>query len=261
MSDEPLVLREQDEHGIRTLTLNRPAAYNALSRPLMTALAEALSQAADDASARVLVLAGAGKGFCAGHDLREVRGLNSIDERRAVMGQCSALMQQIVAHPKPVIAQVHGAASAAGCQLVASCDLAVAADDARFATPGVNIGLFCHTPLVAIGRTIHRKHAMEMALTGEAMDAETAVRFGLVNRAVPAAELRAATLELAATIASKSSYTLRIGKQALYKQLEMDLAEAYDFAAETMVENLLARDADEGIGAFVEKRSPQWQDR
>jgi enoyl-CoA hydratase/carnithine racemase len=207
------------------------------------------------------VLAGAGRGFCAGHDLREVRGLNGVDERRALMAQCSALMQQIVSHPKPVIAQVHGTASAAGCQLVASCDLAVAADDARFATPGVNIGLFCHTPLVAIGRTIHRKHAMEMALTGEAMDAATAVRFGLVNHAVPAAELRQATLDLAASIVAKSSYTLRVGKQAFYKQLEMDLAEAYDYASEIMVENLLARDADEGIGAFVEKRNPQWQDR
>jgi enoyl-CoA hydratase/carnithine racemase len=170
-------------------------------------------------------------------------------------------MQQIVAHPKPVIAQVHGMASAAGCQLVATCDLAVAADDARFATPGVNIGLFCHTPLVAIGRNVHRKHAMEMALTGEAMDAATAARFGLINRAVPADALRGATLALAGTIASKSSYTLRVGKQALYKQLEMELAEAYDFASQAMLENLLAGDAEEGIGAFVDKRRPVWQDR
>lgn len=261
MSDDALLLSEQDEHGVRTLTLNRPQAYNALSRPLMTAVTEALAVAAEDASVRVLVIAGAGKGFSAGHDLREVRGLNSDDERRDLLAQCSTMMQAIVAHPKPVIAQVHGIATAAGCQLVATCDLAVAADDARFATPGVNIGLFCHTPLVAVGRNVSRKHAMEMALTGEMMDAETAVRFGLVNRAVPAADLRAETLALARQIASKSSYTLRIGKQALYRQLEMELAEAYDFASTVMLENLLAHDADEGIGAFIEKRAPAWQDR
>jgi enoyl-CoA hydratase/carnithine racemase len=261
VANEPLVLHEADGGGILTLTLNRPQAYNALSRPLMAALSDALADAADDGGVRVVVIAGAGKGFSAGHDLREVRGLRDDGERRALLQQCSAMMQAIVAHPKPVIAQVHGTATAAGCQLVATCDLAVAAADARFATPGVNIGLFCHTPLVAVGRAVGRKQAMEMALTGELIDAETALRFGLINRAVPAAELRAATLALAATIAGKSAHVLRLGKQALYRQLEMPLAEAYDYAGEVMLENLLARDAEEGIGAFVEKRQPQWQDR
>ncbi|MEQ9640862.1 MAG: enoyl-CoA hydratase [Alphaproteobacteria bacterium] len=261
MTDDALLLSEQDEHGVRTLTLNRPKAYNALSRPLMAAVSAALAEVAGDASVRVLVIAGSGNGFCAGHDLREVRGLNSDDERRGLLTQCSDMMQAIVAHPKPVIAQVHGVASAAGCQLVATCDLAIATDDTRFATPGVNIGLFCHTPLVAVGRNVSRKHAMEMALTGEAMDAETAHRFGLINRAVPADDLRQETLALAHQIASKSSYTLRIGKQALYRQLEMELSEAYDFASTVMLENLLAHDADEGIGAFVEKRQPEWRDR
>ncbi len=261
MTDDALLLTEQDDNGVRTLTMNRPTAYNALSRPLMAAMTDALAEAADDASVRVLVIAGSGNGFCAGHDLREVRGLNSDNERRGLLAQCSTMMQAVVSHPKPVIAQVHGIATAAGCQLVATCDLAIAADSARFATPGVNIGLFCHTPLVAVGRNVSRKHAMEMALTGEMMDADTAYRFGLINRAVAAENLHDEVMALAHQIASKSSYTLRIGKQALYRQLEMDLSEAYDFASTVMLENLLAHDADEGIGAFIEKRDPTWQDR
>ena len=177
------------------------------------------------------------------------------------MAQCCRLMLAIVHHPRPVIAKVHGVATAAGCQLVASCDLALAASDAHFATPGVNIGLFCSTPMVALGRNVARKHAMEMLLTGEMMDAPTAERFGLINRHVPRAELDAAVLEMAGRIADKSMYTVRIGKEAFYRQLEMPLDEAYGYAAEVMVENMLAHDAQEGIAAFVDKRPPHWQDR
>ena len=261
LDNEPPVRRRQAAPGVVVLTLNRPTAYNSLSSTLMTALEAELAQLRDDKAARVVVLEGSGPGFCAGHDLKEVRGLADTAARRSLMAQCCRLMQGIVEHPKPIVAKVHGTASAAGCQLVASCDLAVAADDARFATPGVNIGLFCHTPMVALGRNVARKHAMEMLLTGEMMDAATAARFGLINRAVPRSELEGATLALAGGIASKSSHTLKLGKQAFYKQLDMDLAEAYAYASEVMLENLLAADAAEGMGAFIEKRPPVWQDR
>ena len=256
-----LVLREDRGSGIVELTLNRPDAYNALSSALMSALQAELDDISDDASVRVAILQGAGPGFCAGHDLKEVRGLNSIEARKSLMAQCSALMQSVVHSPKPVIAKVHGSASAAGCQLVASCDLAVATSEARFATPGVNIGLFCHTPMVALSRNVSRKHAMEMLLTGEAADAETALRFGLINRHVPAVDLDAVAVDMARKIASKSSYTIRIGKRAFYHQLEQNLDAAYDYASDVMVENMMARDAEEGIAAFIEKRSPEWQDR
>lgn len=256
-----ILLRENRAGGVAMLTLNRPDAYNALSSGLMAALQAELDAIKDDAATRVVVLQGAGRGFCAGHDLKEVRGLASREARQALMAQCSALMQTVVHSPKPVIAKVHGAASAAGLQLVASCDLALADEAARFSTPGVNIGLFCSTPMVALGRNVARKHAMEMLLTGEAMDAPTAARFGLINRHAPAAELDAAVMALAGQIASKSSYTLRIGKEAFYRQLEMGLADAYDYASDVMVENMLAHDADEGITAFIEKRPPVWRDR
>ena len=259
--DEPLLLREDLASGIVRLTLNRPAAFNSLSSALMAELQAELDAVRDDPQARVVIIEGAGRGFCAGHDLKEVRGLTDSDARRALMRQCSTLMTSIVHSPKPVIAKVHGIATAAGCQLVASCDLAVAADDARFATPGVNIGLFCSTPMVALSRNVSRKHAMEMLLTGETMDAPTAARFGLINRHVPSAALNDAALELAGTIAAKSSHTVKIGKEAFYRQLEMGLSDAYAYASEVMVENLLARDAEEGIAAFVEKRDPVWQDR
>ncbi|MBM3489438.1 MAG: enoyl-CoA hydratase [Alphaproteobacteria bacterium] len=261
LANEPLVRVQHAAPGVFRLTLNRPKAYNSLSTDLMTALEAELGRLADLPEARAIVLAGAGPGFCAGHDLREVRSLADDAAKRALMAQCCRLMQGIVEHPKPIIAQVHGTASAAGCQLVASCDLALASDEARFATPGVNIGLFCHTPMVALGRNVARKHAMEMLLTGELMDAPTAVRFGLINRAVPASELDGATLTLARQIASKSSHTLKLGKQAFYKQLDLDLGEAYALASEAMLENLLAADAAEGMGAFLEKRSPRWLDR
>ncbi|MEX0839759.1 MAG: enoyl-CoA hydratase [Parvibaculum sp.] len=262
---EPLFLRE-DRAGIARLTMNRPAQRNALSRDLMDAMQAEFAHIAADANVRVVVLAGAGPGFCAGHDLKELTAARAEADRgraffEATMRQCSALMQAIVHCPKPVIARVHGIATAAGCQLVASCDLAVAADTAKFATPGVNIGLFCSTPMVALSRNVGRKHAMEMLLTGEMIDAARAADIGLVNRALPVEELDAAIAALARTIASKSSFTVATGKRAFYEQLEKPLAEAYDYASEVMVRNMLARDAEEGIGAFIEKRDPKWEDR
>lgn len=256
------VLHRTDRDGIATLTLNRPAAFNSLSSELIAALQAELDSIRDDASVRVVIIAGAGPGFSAGHDLKEVRAhAGDTAFFQGLMARCSAMMMAIVHSPKPVIAEVQGTATAAGCQLVASCDLAVAADDATFATPGVNIGLFCHTPMVALARNVGRKHAMEMLLTGELMDAETAVRFGLINKAVPAARLGDETRALAAKIAAKSSYTLAIGKEAFYRQLEQDQAAAYDYASEVMIRNLMAHDAEEGIDAFIQKRPPEWQDR
>jgi enoyl-CoA hydratase/carnithine racemase len=240
--------------------MNRPAARNALSVALMEALAGALGRAAADAQARVIVIAGAGPAFCAGHDLRELRADRSREAYERVFARCSALMLQIVRLPKPVIAEVHGIATAAGCQLVATCDLAIAAEDARFATPGVNIGLFCSTPMVALTRAVGRKPAMEMLLTGELIGAAAAKDIGLVNRVVPAAELRAGSDELARQIAAKSALTLAIGKEAFYRQAELGLAEAYAYAGDVMTRNMLAGDAAEGIDAFLAKRRPVWQD-
>ena len=226
----------------------------------MSALSEALERAGADKACRVVVIAGAGPAFCAGHDLRELRADNSREAYERVFAQCSALMLQIVRLPKPVIAEVHGIATAAGCQLVATCDLAVAAEEARFATPGVNIGLFCSTPMVALSRAVGRKPAMEMLLTGDLVDAMTAKAIGLVNRVVPGAELGAATLALARQIAAKSALTVAIGKEAFYRQAELGLADAYRYAAQVMTRNMLAADAAEGIDAFLEKRPPLWQD-
>jgi enoyl-CoA hydratase/carnithine racemase len=255
------VLYEESSGGVLRLVLNRPAARNALSAALMTALGEALGRAGRDPTVRVVVIAGAGPAFCAGHDLRELRA----DPRRAayerIFAQCSALMLAIVHLPKPVIAEVHGIATAAGCQLVATCDLAVAAETARFATPGVNIGLFCSTPMVALSRAVGRKPAIEMLLEGEPIDAVRACELGLVNRVVPDARLRQAVDDLARRIAAKSAVAVRIGKEAFYRQAELDLAAAYRYAAEVMTTNMLARDAGEGIDAFLEKRPPHWQDR
>jgi enoyl-CoA hydratase/carnithine racemase len=256
---EPFLLETRDE-GVLRLVLNRPAARNALSVGLMEALREALDRAAQDRECRVVVIAGAGPAFCAGHDLRELRSDNSRAAYERVFAQCSALMLQIVHLPKPVIAEVNGIATAAGCQLVATCDLAVAAEDARFATPGVNIGLFCSTPMVALTRAVGRKPAMEMLLTGDFVDAAAARALGLVNRVVPSAELGAATLALARQIAAKSALTVGIGKEAFYAQAELGLTDAYRYAAEVMTRNMLARDAAEGIDAFLAKRPPVWQD-
>jgi enoyl-CoA hydratase/carnithine racemase len=262
---EPLVLRE-DRNGVATLTLNRPAQRNCLSEGLMSALSDELHAVSADASVRAVVIAANGPAFSSGHDLKELTShRGDADRGRAyfqkIMRQCSAMMQTIVRLPKPVIARVHGVATAAGCQLVASCDLAIAAEGAKFATPGVNIGLFCSTPMVALSRNVSRKHAMEMLLTGEMIDAARAAELGLINRVVPAAELDAAVTELADKIAGKSALTLAIGKEAFYEQLEKPLSEAYDYASEVMVKNMLARDAEEGIGAFIEKRDPKWEDR
>src|SRR6516165_1796525 len=224
-TDAPVLLEEYDR-GVLRLTLNRPDARNALSAALMSALLEALSRAATDPLARVVVIAGAGPAFCAGHDLRELRADQRRETYERVFAHCSELMLKIVRLPKPVIAEVHGVATAAGCQLVATCDLAVAAADARFATPGVNIGLFCSTPMVALTRAVGRKAAMEMLLTGELVDAATAKTIGLVNRVVPRGDLRDAVERLARDIAGKSALTVKIGKAAFYRQAEMGLDDA-----------------------------------
>jgi enoyl-CoA hydratase/carnithine racemase len=259
-TNAPILLEEHDR-GVLRLTLNRPEARNALSAALMSALLEALARAAKDPEARVVVIAGAGPAFCAGHDLREMRADQRRETYERLFAQCSELMLAIVKLPKPVIAEVHGVATAAGCQLVATCDLAVAAEDARFATPGVNIGLFCSTPMVALTRAVGRKAAMEMLLTGKLIDAETAQAIGLVNRVVPRESLRDAVDDLAREIAGKSALVVKIGKEAFYRQAELDLAAAYRYAAEVMTTNMLARDAGEGIDAFLAKREPVWHDR
>ncbi len=258
---EPAPLLRRDADGVAWLTLNRPASRNALSVALMSSLAAALDDIAADRAVRVVVIGGAGPAFCAGHDLREMRADPAEARMAALFAQCSALMLRIVRLPKPVIARVHGIATAAGCQLVASCDLAVAAADARFATPGVNIGLFCSTPMVALSRAVPRKAAMEMLLTGEMIDAARAQAIGLVNRVVPPDALDAAVADLAAGIAAKSALTLAIGKEAFYRQAELDLDAAYRYAAEVMTRNMMARDAAEGIDAFLGRRAPCWADR
>jgi enoyl-CoA hydratase/carnithine racemase len=252
------VLRRDVREGVAALVLNRPRQYNALSRALLQALHEALDAIAGDENVRVVTITGAGPAFCAGHDLKEIRANPTRPAYEQVFALCSRLMQRIVHLPKPVIAQVHGIATAAGCQLVASADLAIAADTARFATPGVDIGLFCSTPMVALTRTVGRKAATEMLLTGDLVSADRAQRLGLVNRVVPASELAAATRAIAAQIASRSPLTVAIGKEAFYRQAEMPLAAAYDYASEVMTGNMLARDAAEGIDAFLTKREPQW---
>jgi enoyl-CoA hydratase/carnithine racemase len=255
------ILAEVSAAGVATLTLNRPGARNALSRAMMAELHAALDRCAADPTVRVVVIAAAGPVFCSGHDLKELRGLNGEAEIAAVFEVCSALMTAIVTLPRPVIAKVQGMATAAGCQLVASCDLAIAAEGARFATPGVRIGLFCSTPMVALSRTVARKAAMEMLLTGEAVDAAEAARLGLINRAVPAADLDAAVAELAGSIAARSPLTVAMGKAAFQAQLDLPLAQAYAYAGRVMTANLMAQDAGEGIDAFLEKRDPVWRGR
>jgi len=252
------VLRRHDAGGVAWLTLNRPGARNALSVALMQTLDAELATTADDPTVKVVVIGGAGPAFCSGHDLRELRAHPDRTAYEAVFALCSRLMQRIVGLPKPVIARVHGVATAAGCQLVASCDLAVAADTARFATPGVNLGLFCSTPMVALSRAVGRKAAMEMLLTGDLVDAARARELGLVNRVVPETGLDAAVAALAGQIAGKSPLTLAIGKEAFYRQAELPLADAYTYASTVMVRNMLARDATEGIDAFLGKRPPVW---
>lgn len=252
------LLLRHDRAGVAWLTLNRPAARNALSVALMQALDAELAAIAGDDTVHVVVIGGAGPGFCSGHDLREIRADPRRETYEALFAQCSRLMLRIVHLPQPVIARVHGIATAAGCQLVATCDLAVAAESARFATPGVNIGLFCSTPMVALTRAVGRKQAMEMLLTGEPIDARTARAIGLVNRVVPEAELDDAVAALAGRIAGKSPLTVATGKQAFHRQAEQGLEQAYAYASEVMTRNMLARDAAEGIDAFLQKRPPVW---
>ncbi|WP_353185030.1 enoyl-CoA hydratase [Bosea sp. (in: a-proteobacteria)] len=259
----PVLLREDDD-GIAVLTLNRPQARNPLSEAMLAALSQAFTAIAADRSVKVVILTAAGPVFSAGHDLKEMTAHRTDPDRgRAyfadILGRCSATMQQITALPQPVIAAVEGTATAAGCQLVASCDLAVAGEEARFCTPGVHIGLFCSTPMVALSRNLSAKHALEMLLLGEMVLAAEAARMGLVNRVAPAGGALAEARRLAAIIASKSPATVKIGKRAFYEQREMGLKAAYDHASAVMVENMLARDAEEGIGAFMEKRAPVWE--
>ena len=259
----PVLLRE-NTGNIVTLVLDRPQARNALSEAMVAALGQALGAIADDRTIRAVVLAANGPAFSAGHDIKEMTARRGdADGGRAyfkhLMEACSAVMQMIVRLPQPVIAAVEGVATAAGCQLVASCDLAVAGENARFATPGVDIGLFCSTPMVALSRNVSRKHAMEMLLTGEMIGAADAQRMGLVNRVVPAGQARAEARGFAEKIAGKAGAVVKLGKEAFYRQAEMDLASAYAYASEVMVENLLAADAEEGMCAFIDKRSAHWQ--
>lgn len=264
MDTEPYVL-VHDNGPVRWLTLNRGASRNPLSLAMIDALHGALYDAAIDQSVRALVLTGDGPGFCAGHDLREIESHRADADQgiaffELLMARCGELMQSIVNHPQPVIACVNGVATAAGAQLVASCDLAYAIDSARFGTPGVNIGLFCSTPMVAVSRNVHNKHAMEMLLTGDMIDVTRAEQIGLINASLNQDELHDEVARVANIIASKSMHTLRIGKDAFYRQRELTLAEAYAYTGDVMVKNLLANDAKEGINAFVEKRVPVWQD-
>lgn len=259
MTEISFVVRS-DAGGVATLTLNRPESRNALSLGMLRALSTELERAATDSSVRVVVLTGAGPAFCAGHDLKEIRAEKfGRVYAKELFDECAKAMLAMVRLPKPVIAQVHGIATAAGCQLVASCDLAVAADNARFATPGVNIGLFCSTPMVALSRNVGRKAAMRLLLTGDLIDADTAIRIGLINEVAPAAELQSWTAALAAKVAAKSPLTLAIGKEAFYRQAELPLAEAYAYTSDVMVNNLTRLDAQEGIAAFIEKRTPVWR--
>lgn len=263
-TDGPIVVA-RPEPGVLLLTLDAPASRNSLSRRMMAALDAAIGAASRDPTVAAVVIAGNGPAFSAGHDLKELAAHRAdADGGRAfyeaTMRACAELMQAIVASPKPVIAAVEGIATAAGCQLVATCDLAVAASTAAFATPGVNIGLFCSTPMVALSRNVSRKQAMEMLLLGEALSAEDAARWGLVNRVVPRERVRDEAIAMARIIAEKSKTTVAIGKRAFYRQIEQPLAEAYDEAARVMVKNLLAADAGEGICAFLEKRRPVWSE-
>jgi enoyl-CoA hydratase/carnithine racemase len=257
------ILLRDDRDAITTLTLNTPDRLNALSDAMLAALKASFIELARDRSIRAVILKGSGKAFCAGHDLKEMQaGRAAKDKGRAyfadLFARCAEVMQMIPALPQPVIAEVHGIATAAGCQLVASCDMAIAADGTRFGVNGVNIGLFCSTPMVALSRNVPRKMAFEMLTTGQFIDATRAAEIGLINRVVPSQTLSDATCTLAETVATKLTAAVKIGKRAFYDQIEMARADAYDHAAAVMVENMLWRDTDEGINAFLEKRQPDW---
>ena len=263
-TDDSILLEEFIANGVYRLTLNDAKKRNTLSEEMMAKLKSSLTDATDNKSIRVIIIAGNGPAFCSGHDLKQMTAGRDNDDQgltyfKKVFASCSELMQMIVEHPKPIIAEVSGVAAAAGCQLVACCDLAVAGKSARFITPGVNIGLFCSTPMVALSRNVSNKAAMEMLLTGEMVSADKAEHIGLINRVTEDADLKQETTALAELIASKSSLTLKIGKEAFYKQKDMPLSEAYDFASKVMVDNMLEHDAKEGIGSFLEKRKPKWQ--
>lgn len=262
---QDLLTQELTQDGILRLTMNDTKRRNSLSEEMLAGLSESINQASTNNAVRVIVIAANGPAFCSGHDLKQMSaGRNSADNGHKyfteAFSMCSALMQLITNNPKPVIAEVSGVAAAAGCQLVACCDLAIASKSARFVTPGVNIGLFCSTPMVALSRNVSNKAAMEMLLTGEMVDSEKAEHIGLVNRVVEDNNLTESTMTMAKLIASKSSMTLKTGKQAFYKQKEMSLSDAYDYTSSVMVENMLKIDAQEGIDAFIEKRHPKWRD-
>jgi enoyl-CoA hydratase/carnithine racemase len=254
-------VRRQDQGGIATLTLNRPAQFNSLSAAMLTALQTELDAIAKDKSVRVVVMAAEGKAFCAGHDLKEMRANPAKEFQQALFRQCGKMMMTLTQLPQPVIARVHGIATAAGCQLVSMCDLAVSADVAKYAVSGINLGLFCSTPSVGLARNMGRKQAMEMLLTGEFIDALEAQRRGLVNRVVPPDMLDAEVARLCAAIVGKSSVAVAMGKQMFYKQLEMGLDGAYQYAAEVMACNMMTEDAQHGLDCFIEKRKPTWQNR
>ncbi len=260
-NETPLVLRDDRADGLTTLTLNRPGQFNSLSQAMLTAIQRELEAIAADATRRVVVIAGAGKAFCAGHDLKEMRANHDKAFMQALFRQCGELMLTIQRMPQPVIARVHGIATAAGCQLVSMCDLAVAADVAKFAVSGINVGLFCSTPAVGLARNLGRKAALEMLLTGEFIDALEAQRRGLVNRVVPADALDAEVERLAGAILAKSAVAIRTGKGMFYQQLEMGIAQAYDYAGEVMACNMMSEDAAEGIDAFMQKRAPNYAGR
>jgi enoyl-CoA hydratase/carnithine racemase len=249
------------ENRVATLCLDDPSSRNALSTQVMSEINTALAQIATNGDIAVLIIEATGPAFSAGHNLKEVMSDRSLDNMQALFNQCSDMMQAVVNLPQPVIAKVDGAATAAGCQLVASCDLAFASKTSRFATPGVNIGLFCSTPMVALSRNVSPKHAMEMLLSGEFIDAEHAARIGLINRALDVKELDQTVASFAANIASKSTHTIKTGKAAFYKQLSMRFEDAYEFTADVMASNMQTHDAVEGITAFLEKRDPKWQDK
>lgn len=259
VSDETPILSSLED-GVRTVTLNRPARYNTLTSAVIAALDAELARIADDTQTRVVILAASGKAFSTGHDLKEMNAHRDEAFYRTLLTDCSKMMQAIVALPQPVIARVQGIATAAGCQLVASCDLAVAGASARFATNGIHNGLYCATPAVALSRVVARKHALEMLLTGDFVDAERAAAIGLVNHVVADDALEAATLDLARRIADKSQYAVRLGKASYYRQADQGLDGAYRGASEDLVCNLMSRDGQEGIDAFIEKRKPSWRD-
>ncbi|MEQ8653606.1 MAG: enoyl-CoA hydratase [Kiloniellales bacterium] len=259
-TDEPLVL-EETSAGVRTITMNRPRQFNALSEGLLAAMTDALERAGADEEVRVVVLAGAGRAFCAGHDLKEMRATNREAYYQDLFRACSRMMLTVTRIPKPVIARIHAIATAAGCQLVAQCDMAVAAEEATFATSGINAGLFCSTPSVSVTRNLPRKRAFEMLFTGDFIDAQTASDWGLVNRVVPLERLDEEIAALAGRITAKSAVAIATGKRMVYTQLEKGMEAAYDYAAEVMACNMMAEDVGEGIDAFIEKRHPVWKHR